>query len=206
MKVEPFEIHGIHGIIHHSSDDIIICCHGLFSNKDSQKYLEVAKLANIKGISCIRFDFRGCGQSSDDFSYKLDDKVADLQVVFEYVTNKFSKSRIALFGSSFGGMTALRFAALNEVSSIVVLSTPYKIELQGQLIDISSFVKKCSNVLVMHGSNDELVSSNHAGLIYEKVCDPKKLLFFETDHVFSDGTIRSEALNIGIRWIKQFFS
>ena len=204
-KIEKVKIDELTGVIHHVKERFIVCCHGLYSNKDSKKYLQMAEIANSVDISCIRFDFRGCGESGGDFSYNLKDKVSDLKKIIEYITKKYGKVKFALFGSSFGGMVAIEYAAMNKVSSLAVVATPYKVAFGKYKVNISHYVEKCSHMLVMHGKNDELISHSHAITIYKKSHQPKKLRLFDTDHSFSDEKDRHEAVKEAIKWIKKYF-
>ena len=202
---EKFDVNGIKGIVHYKSNKFIICCHGLFSSKDSRKYMEIAEIANEKGISCMRFDFRGCGESDGKFSYKLEDRLKDLEEVMKYLARRYGSIKCALFGSSLGGMVAIKYAANREISSLAILATPYKFEIDNYVADITAEIEKCSHLLVMHGLKDELVPYKHAELIYRKAKEPKKILFFNTNHSFTDENERRRAINEAVKWIEKYF-
>ncbi len=202
--LEKFDLKGIKGIIHYAGNDFIVCCHGLYSNKDSKKYLEMAELANNMGFSCVRFDFRGCGESKGNFSFSLDERVDDLEEVMNYLEKKFG-GNYALFGSSFGGMASLYYGSQNKVSSIAILSTPSHVKFGENEADIIPYAEKCSHVLIMHGLEDELVPYEQAMEIYAKLRKPKKILSFKTDHSFTDENERRKALNEAIKWFKKYF-
>ena len=187
-----------------SEERFIICCHGLYSNKNSEKYLEIAEMASRRGISCVRFDFRGCGESGGEFSASVDERVKDLHKVMEFLDSRF-EARYALLGSSLGGMVSIRYAAGKEVASIITLATPYEIEIEGRKESIARDVKKCSRILVMHGQRDELVSMEHAINIYENAQEPKKIMLFPTDHSFSDRESRAVAIEEAISWAEKYF-
>jgi len=201
-KLEKFDINGLKCVLHYISNNFIVCCHGLFSSKDSKKYLEIAEAANERNISCVRFDFRGCGESKGKFSYKLEERLEDLEKVMEYL-KKF-KGKLALLGSSMGGMVAIKYAAKNEISCLAILATPYKFEIDGYVVDITADISKCSHLLVMHGLKDELVPPEHAEFIFQRAKEPKKILFFDTDHSFSDNKERAKAIEEAINWIEKY--
>lgn len=205
MKKIGFDVKGIKGIIHYVSNDFIVCCHGLYSNKDSKKYVEMAELANYMGFSCVRFDFRGCGESKGEFSLNLKSRINDLEEVMNHIEKKFN-ANYALFGSSFGGMVSLYYGSKNKVNSIAILSTPSHVKFGENETDILPYAGKCSHVLIMHGLNDELVPYQHATAIYGKVKQPKKILFFNTDHSFSNENERAKALEEALKWFKRYFS
>ncbi|HEC76134.1 MAG TPA: alpha/beta fold hydrolase [Thermoplasmatales archaeon] len=131
-KLDEFNLKGIKGIIHYESNNFIVCAHGLYSNKNSKKYLELAELAKNEGISCVRFDFKGCEESRGNFSYSLKERYIDLKNVINYVEKKFKNANFSLFGSSFGGMVSIAYAGKNNVKSIAVMATPVKIELESR--------------------------------------------------------------------------
>lgn len=203
-------------VIHHSLPDrFIVCCHGLYSSKESKKYVEMAKMAGKKDISVIRFDFRGCGESAGGIhDSTLGNRAEDLRQVIKYVRRKFNSPKIALFGSSLGGMVAIVVSATDsKISSLAVLSTPC--EIKGDLgmgeefmedlknYDILEAVKRVPPILVIHGRNDELVPVEHAERIYAGAPKDKKIMFFDADHSFS--VFRKEALAEVLKWMEKHF-
>lgn len=204
--MKEFNFNGIKGIIHYKSDNFIICSHGLYSNKESRKYIELAELAKNEDISCVRFDFRGCGESEGNFSYSLEERYRDLKNVIGYVNKKFENATISLFGSSFGGMVSILYAGKNYVKSLSIMATPVKIYIKGRKIDVSPYVKKCSNILILHGKKDEIVESKNAYIIYKDAKEAKKIALFNTDHSFSDEEERIKALEEVVKWTKRYLS
>ncbi len=193
-KLEKLDIKGLKAVLHYESEKFIVCCHGLYSNKDSKKYIELAEMANRKGISCIRFDFRGCGESKGKFDDKIESRLNDLIKVVDFIYDKFD-AKISLFGSSFGGMVAILYASLYTEYDIplVTISTPF-----------IKHVKECSKILIIHGIDDELVSVEEAKLLYKNAKEPKRLLFFKADHSFSNDNVRKKALEEAVKWLYSF--
>ncbi len=211
---EKFDVDGIKSVLQYVSNKFIICCHGLFSNKDSDKYKEIEKMALENGISCVRFDFYGCGESDGEFEDSiLSNRINDLEKVIDYISKKSKEVEYALFGSSFGGMVCIACASKKKIKSMVIMSTPYKIE--GILdekfardlkkYDMLELAKFCSHTLIVHGKMDELVPCEHANKIYEKIAPPKKILFFDADHSFSEKKERKKALEEAIKWFEKYF-
>ena len=210
--LSDIDINGIKAKIHYISNNFVICCHGLYSNKESKKYIEMAEIALKNGISCIRFDFRGCGASKGNFNEStLSNRINDLDEVVGYLKKNYSNAKISLFGSSFGGMVSIIYAYMHGIKPIVTISTPYKIEgIEKNFIEdankynILEMMEKISHILIIHGKKDELVSKNHAEKIYKMAKQPKKILFFNTNHSFSDDIERRKALNEAVKWIKSY--
>jgi len=213
MKQLEVNINGIKAVINECGEHFIICCHGLYSNKDSKKYVEISSLARKNGFSSVRFDFRGCGESEGNFfESTLSNRLKDLDEIVGYVKKNYGAS-ISLIGSSFGGMVAIAYAYKNNVKPIVTISTPYKIDgIEKNFVedamqyDLLEMIKNVSHILIIHGKNDELVPSEHAEKLYENASPPKKILIFDADHSFSDEGERIKAINEAISWIKKFSS
>lgn len=104
--------------VHHParSDKWFVCCHGFLSDK-SGSYEQRCERAVENGYNAIRFDFRGCGESSGAFvEQTLSSRIADLRAVLTY----FDPASVVLFGSSFGAKTAFHTAVdATHVEAIV---------------------------------------------------------------------------------------
>jgi len=93
----------------------VIYAHGKGTGKDGRKATELAGRLAMRGISFFRFDFTGCGESDGIFE---DTTVTRLNQDMKAAYNAVAKQegididRIALVGSSLGGMVSL--LALSE--------------------------------------------------------------------------------------------
>jgi len=204
-KLEKFRIDEIRGVIHYAGEKFIVCSHGLYSNKESDKYLQIAKMAEERGISCVRFDFRGCGESGGIFSSSVEERVKDLHKVMKFLRKRFHKAKFSLLGSSMGGMVSIRYASMEDVASVITLASPYEMEIEGKRESIAQDVEKCSRILIMHGRRDDVVPVEHAIRIYEKAMAPKKIILFHTNHSFSDMESRAMAIGETIEWVEKYF-
>jgi pimeloyl-ACP methyl ester carboxylesterase len=92
-----------------------VFCHGFISDK-SGSYVDRCERAVAAGYNAVRFDFRGCGESSGDFiDQTLSSRITDLTTVSEY----FDLDGYVVFGSSFGGKVAFHTAVIEpEISAI----------------------------------------------------------------------------------------
>ena len=57
------------GITHHPnhlSSSCVIACHGLYSDKESDKFITIGECFAKEGITVLRLDFRGCGESDGE--------------------------------------------------------------------------------------------------------------------------------------------
>jgi alpha-beta hydrolase superfamily lysophospholipase len=189
--------------------ELIITCHGFFSSKDSQKYLEIADRFSVRGLAVLRFDFRGNGESEGSYDI-LSNRIMDLKAAIEFAFRRGYKS-IGLLGSSFGGTTAIIVASETpEIKCLVTWSTPCKLldlfesistkDVKGRSIsqvpnrravgtsglvedlaghDVTEASKRLSNILVIHCKGDNVVPWKQAKIIYANAKEPKRLKIFE---------------------------
>ena len=101
---------------------IVILCHGLTSNKESNGFnLLVRKLEEEK-INSFRFDFRSLGESSGDFINMTPQKeVSDLRTTVEYLI-RLGYEEMIILGTSFGGsiVSLYDYENCNIVKGIVL--------------------------------------------------------------------------------------
>lgn len=89
------------------SDRAVILCHGFLSNKDSRTNLRLTQLLIPQGISALRFDWFGMGESGGDFSHiTVATCCAQLERAITLMRER-GYSELGLVGSSFGGLLAI---------------------------------------------------------------------------------------------------
>ncbi len=100
---------------------LVVFCHGFHGQKsgDSRRFVIAARTLAELGISSLRFDQYGCGDSEGDFrDVSFDDWVATTRAIVAQHTA--DGTRLALFGQSMGACTALCVAAdLPELVAVV---------------------------------------------------------------------------------------
>lgn len=107
--------------------DIVIWMHGISVNKDEYLnfFLDGANWLAGRGVSSIRFDFRGHGRSSgSSLEFSIVAQNLDSRAVLEYAKTEFPSARIHLVGASFGAPPAI-FAAkryCDVVASVALVS------------------------------------------------------------------------------------
>ncbi len=184
----------------------VITCHGLYSYKDSEKYIEIAKrFSNY--FSVFRFDFRGCGESEGDKIRDLQNRIEDLRAAIDLIKNQPSvDSNIGLFGSSMGGYLSILIAAEEEVKAIVTWSAPYRLPMGDLKSDARDVIQdiKCP-IMIIHGDKDEIVPVSHARELYDRAYEPKELKIIDgADHRFMDLSLRDKAIDISLEWFKRY--
>lgn len=122
VKTEDYNHHKI-AIAHHDtrSKNIVIFCHGYRGTAvgPSRFFVRAAQKLEESGISSIRFDQFGSGNSDGDFvNSSFDDWIATTKAIAEDYLNK--GYRVALFGQSMGGATVITVGSeLPEITAVV---------------------------------------------------------------------------------------
>lgn len=194
---------------------LVIACHGLESSMSSPKYLKLAQRFTEENLAFARFDFRGCGQSEGRFEdTTLKRRVQDLdEVVAFLVHQKGFLGPLGLLGSSFGGCVALLEAWREKrVGAVVALATPFFLEERlkdplWQGTDLSHWHEALDTfsrpLLIIHGSEDEVVPISHAHGLHEKVKGSTLRVMDGADHVFSNPHHLEEVVELSLRWFKE---
>ncbi|HEY3168625.1 MAG TPA: alpha/beta fold hydrolase, partial [Candidatus Binatia bacterium] len=103
----------------------VILCHGMESNKESEKIVTLSRRLSKQEVLALRFDFAGSGESEgkfEDLTYS--GEVEDLRAAYNLVL-QYGPKKIGIFGSSMGGTVALLFAAQEQnVAALVTLAAP----------------------------------------------------------------------------------
>ena len=94
-----------------ATDAVAVLCHGFLSHKNSTSNQALAELLTLRGIATLRFDCFGHGDSDGPFA-KLTTSigVAQARAALTYVITRGYR-RLALVGSSFGGLVSILAAA-----------------------------------------------------------------------------------------------
>jgi pimeloyl-ACP methyl ester carboxylesterase len=117
------------GVLHHPTSGTprgaVILCHGMESNKNSEKIVSLGAALASRGILALRFDFSYVGESTgrfEDITYS--GEVDDLRAAYALVRNRHP-GKIAILGSSMGGTVALLFAADEPaIAALVTVAAP----------------------------------------------------------------------------------
>ena len=217
----------LRGILHvpeHRAAPFVVGSHGLFSDADSPKQIELARRLSEKGIAFFRFDHRGCGKSQGDFVEvtSLEGRGADiLRAIATLCARKETGPFLGLFGSSMGGAASLYVAQRRPVPALVIVAAPVRSrEIRGTTretgpdplaeallkrsalyFDLSDGLHRIRNILIFHGDADETVPFSSALEIHEKARPPKRLIPFEGgDHRMSDPGHQALFMQEAAKW------
>lgn len=111
-------------ISNHDAKTIILLCHGLGSNKDTNPYMHLQEKINEHGIATFRFDFLGHGESDgkpDDLT--LTEAIDDI-LCAKHELEKMGYEKIGFIGSSFGGVGGIMAASIEQFKFLVFISPP----------------------------------------------------------------------------------
>lgn len=95
---------------------VVVCCHGLTGTRigSSYRFVALARRLVEAGIACLRFDFRGCGESEGRFiDVTAARLVDDLRAVLAAIPSLggCDPSRMGMVASSFGAYTVSAIAS-----------------------------------------------------------------------------------------------
>jgi alpha-beta hydrolase superfamily lysophospholipase len=207
---------------------LVIGLHGLFSDKNSPKQIQLAQQCNRNGIAFFRFDHRGCGESDAPFEEKtsLNARCTDLIAVVNMLKARADLgAKFGLFGSSMGGTVCLAVARDIKPVALITWAAPIRsidivesradrtntgnphTPFKNNPFDISDRLSNIRNILIIHGEADETVPLTHAAEIFELVKEPKKLILFpHSDHRMSRPTDQQEFVHRAASWFQSYLN
>ncbi len=231
FKSDDFTLKGnLHLPQNISHPPVIIGSHGFSSNKESPKQVALARACNEHGMAYFRFDHRGCGESEGNFKEvtSLEGRCRDLASAIKTIRNMEGiGNKIGLFGSSFGGTTALVIAKRMGVDAIITFAAPVdsnpvilalensgnddvSVTLEGMdttrlQFDITDIITGICNILIIHGDSDKIVSPSNAYRIYQQAVHPKRIIIQRAgDHRMSLKENQDKFLKNAIDWYRSF--
>lgn len=222
FSADEFKLKGYLHLPPLTNSPFVIGCHGLFSDKNSPKQIELAHHCNRCNIAYFRFDHRGCGENRAPLEAvtSLDARCADLKAAADMLSARDDLGdQMGLFGSSMGGSVCLAVARDLAASAMVTWAAPIcsadlvpqhahsvgnlSIPFKNNPFDISNSLAGLNNILIMHSDADETVPMAHAKEIYERADEPKKLLIFpNSDHRMSQPADQQVFLREATLWFQ----
>ncbi len=108
---------GVLQIPNQKTNKAVIVCHGFTANKDRKRLVKVSTSLTKNGLTALRFDFGGSGQSQKR-PITLKAQVDDLKSAINFLRKEGYRS-IGLLGESFGGLTVIKTYS-KRIQSIVL--------------------------------------------------------------------------------------
>jgi alpha/beta superfamily hydrolase len=118
----------LNGVLHHPQAGGlragVILCHGMESNKASDKLVWLGRELARHGLLTLRFDFACAVQNGNFEEITYSGEVEDLRAAFAFMRDRQAE-KIAILGSSMGGTVALLFAAEQaDLATVVTIAAP----------------------------------------------------------------------------------
>jgi fermentation-respiration switch protein FrsA (DUF1100 family) len=144
------------------------------------------------GFSVLAFDYRGYGASTGG-PPSAAGAVRDMEAVYRHAvgTLGISPSSIVMFGRSVGSGPATELASRLPVGGLVIESgfvSAFRVLTRVALLPFDKFPNlrfiervRCP-VLVIHGTEDEVIGWSHGRRLYEAANGPKQALWVEGAH------------------------
>ncbi|BAZ08264.1 hypothetical protein NIES4071_00690 [Calothrix sp. NIES-4071] len=172
---------------------------------------------NKLGFSVFAYDYRGYGTSqgtpTEQNAYK------DIDTAYNYLTQvlKVAPQNIIVYGRSVGGGSAVDLAARKPVAGLVLESTftsTFRVKIPFPILPFDRFpnIDKIddikSPVLIMHGTDDNVIPFWHSQKLFEKAPSPKLNLWIEgaghNDFTHVAGNLHGKALQEFVGLIKGY--
>lgn len=220
------------GVLHLPSNPnppVVVGSHGLASDGDSPKQIELANTCASMGMAFFRFHHRGCGTSEGFFPdvTTLDNRKSDLLSAVKTVLSRTDTGdRLALFGSSMGGTTCIAAAEELNAEGYVLVAAPVVgktltkaperqddepelgLEFYERLLsfDVTDKISTIKNILIFHGDNDETVPMKNSETLFRLAGEPKKIIVQTNgDHRISDPEHQIEFIRESSEWFRGCF-
>lgn len=190
-------------------EGLVISSQGFGSTTKSKTYQMLLEELPKKGFIIIVFEFQGLGESEG----KVEEKTAtrdleDIKAVVDYAFNnfEFDKEKFFIFGSSFGGFTALNFVLRDNRTKALVIRAPvsnfnqtndklrsdrkyildYDAFLEdGKKYDIYSRASEIKiPVKIIHGNKDEMVPITQSEKLVSELPNADLIVVEEVGHRF----------------------
>jgi fermentation-respiration switch protein FrsA (DUF1100 family) len=144
------------------------------------------------GFAVVAFDYRGYGMSTGGPPSAMG-AVHDMEAAYRWVvdTLRVPTSRIVLYGRSVGSGPATDLAARVPVGGLVLESafvSAFRVMTKVPLLPFDRFPnlrhlrQVRAPVLVVHGTDDEVIPVSHGRRLYEAAAAPKEALWIDGAH------------------------
>uniref|UniRef100_A0A0N4ZFM4 Hydrolase_4 domain-containing protein n=1 Tax=Parastrongyloides trichosuri TaxID=131310 RepID=A0A0N4ZFM4_PARTI len=150
-------------------------------------------IADYLNLDVLVYDYGGFGLSQSKPGEE--ELFADIDAVFEYACNglKYQPKNIVLFGFSMGTAVSVYLASkINDLAGVVLLA-PFtslirvlfqkpkeeKTSRIDQFVTVDRIDKVKAKTLIIHGTNDSMVSIKHSMILYSKLSDPATPLWLQ---------------------------
>ncbi|MDH5729750.1 MAG: alpha/beta hydrolase [Gammaproteobacteria bacterium] len=132
---------------------IAVVCHPhpLYDDSLNNKVTyTIARTLSQQGVTALRFNFRGVGDSEGEYSEGVGE-AEDLKAVIAYVRKTYPGHALWLAGFSFGAYVSLKVSTQTVVDRLITVAPPVN------FFDFRSLTTPSCPWLVIQGNDDEIV-------------------------------------------------
>ena len=144
------------------------------------------------GFAVLAFDYRGYGSSTGGPASAAG-ATRDMETMYRHAVNtlKIPPSRLILYGRSVGSGPATDLAARVPIGGLVLESafvSAFRVLTRVSLLPFDRFhnlghIRRVrAPVLVIHGTDDEVIPASHGRRLYEAASQPKQALWIDGAH------------------------
>lgn len=177
----------------------VLFLHGFQSSKNDRFRFsyDLAEKLSEHGISSLRIDFRGCGDSDGELN--IENQVEDGLAALEWLAKEHGP--LAIIGRSLGGAIAVKTA--HDVKGVVLISPVFDLKQWKLPFSVEKDLQDLP-MLQMHAGKDEVLGLEHYAS-YVRCALPKHQIHLieNADHTYSDEKIRK---NLGLECQKWFIN
>ena len=139
-----------------------------------------AKAAVQLGLPCLRFNFRGVGNSEGAYAEGIGER-NDARAALDYLEARFPKTPVCMMGFSFGAWVGLAVGAQDpRTIALVGLGVP------AGMMDFSFLPGVRKPKLIVQGTRDIYGPRDQVEALFETLQKPKQLHWVEgADHFFA---------------------
>lgn len=231
LKMDNLIMRGIENF--NGDNKCVVMFHGFTGNKTETNriFYNIDKLLENEGISTIRFDWFGHGESDLDLSQlNIDILLRQARIILDYVKNKYRE--IFLLGFSMGGAIAIN--SLNYSPEKLILISPATnmmditrdmfntrdkvgdnfVDLNGSKLS-RDFVESCEKleykdnlrnynkpVLLIHGTKDLAVPISFSRELYGYINDGKFIEVKGAEHGYNKVAFMNKVFHEVIKFLK----
>lgn len=174
---------------------VVLYFHGNGGNI-AQRVPELQKLAAVTGATVIGTGYRGYGASTGRASEQGIYQDGEATLSYARKTLGFPDDKIVLLGRSLGSTVAVHVGARHKVAGIILVtpltSAPQLVKAHGMgavsflvgdsFDNLALAPALTAPVLVVHGTDDEVIPYRHGQALFEVIKAPRRLVTVEHGH------------------------
>ncbi len=159
----------------------MIICHpnssdgGTMNNKVVTTVMRTCQKLNV---ATLRFNFRSAGKSRGEYDFGKGEQ-DDLIAIINWVKNNLPNNKILLSGFSFGSFVSYSVASKSPIEGLITIAPAVC------MWDYSIIDEPSCPWIVIHGTEDELVSVKEVGIwVQSLLSEPDFIIVPEASHFF----------------------